>query len=468
MVAFETEDTITAIASAPGPGIRGIVRISGPQATHCVDSLFHSADGKRLTDYRTTTAVAGNLKLSSGLSLPGELLLWPTRQSYTRQPTAEFHTVGSTPVLQMVLSELCQAGARLAKPGEFTLRAFLSGRIDLTQAEAVLAVIDSTGEQQLSTALQQLAGGLAGPLGEVRDQLLGTLAELEAGLDFVEEDIEFISPTELTHQLEIALKQIRSIADQVSTRDLVADAVKVVLIGMPNSGKSSLFNALTGSQHAIVTDVAGTTTDFISAKLDLEPVSIELIDTAGFENTSEQIGNQAQTHRAAQGDQAQVRLLCLDMTCELNQWEIDQLIHADRSTIVVLTKSDLTSANTTGAAIERSQLINSSQFSGPVIVTSTVNRTGLDELRDQISIEVLESQNTEQTVVSTTVLRASESLHEAMKSVEHALHATRQQLGEEVVAAEIRQALEGLGQVVGTVYTDDILDLVFGRFCIGK
>ena len=281
MASIDIEDTIAAIASPPGNAMRGIVRISGPNTVKVIDGLFAPTTGRLLSSIRKTDALAGVFQVPDGkfagsdslgesklqnrtraISIPGNLLIWPTRQSYTRQPTAEFHTVGSTPILQMVLNAVCHAGARLAKPGEFTLRAFLTGRIDLTQAEAVLAVIDSDGQQQLDIALQQLAGGLAGPLGDIRGQLMGTLAELEAGLDFVEEDIEFISQAELTNQLTVANDQLTKIVNQISSRDLASDSVKAVLYGMPNSGKSSLFNALTQSETAIVTKVPGTDNGF--------------------------------------------------------------------------------------------------------------------------------------------------------------------------------------------------------------
>jgi tRNA modification GTPase len=312
-----------------------------------------------------------------------------------------------------------------------------------------------------------LAGGLAGPLGTIRNDLLSTLAELEAGLDFVEEDIEFITPQELTSQLDAVKQQLEAIASQISNRDVTADSAKVVLVGAPNSGKSSLFNALAKSNQAIVTDVAGTTTDFISAKLIVDSAAIELIDTAGFEHASEQITQQAQSHRAEQEDQAHVRLFCIDRTQAPSQWEWAQLGQSRPSTIVVLTKTDLLPLNSSAGQSLASQ-IRRTNFEGPIVHTSCVDLTGLDRLRDEIAIAVLDSDNSDLSVVSSTVLRASESLRDATDSVQHALDATHQRLGEEIVSAEIRRALEGLGQVVGTVYTDDILDLVFGRFCIGK
>ena len=205
------DDTIAAVASAAGGGARGIVRLSGPQAVEIVSRCFRPLDAsvgwKR---FEHATAIPGRVSFqrcsdsepsSPSAELTADLFLWPTRRSYTRQPLAEIHTLGSPPLLQAVLQSICAAGARLAEPGEFTLRAFLAGRIDLTQAEAVLGVIDAADRRQLHAALTQLAGGLSQPLLELRSELLDLLADLEAGLDFVEDDIRFIAPAELKNRL---------------------------------------------------------------------------------------------------------------------------------------------------------------------------------------------------------------------------------------------------------------------------
>lgn len=460
-MSFDIEDTIVAIASAPGDGLRGIIRVSGPKALQTLAPIFSSPDVDSILDCQSTDAFSGELELDQQSKLPGELLVWPTKKSYTRQPTAEFHTIGSKPLLQSALSKICNSGARLANPGEFTLRAFLSGRIDMTQAEAVLAVIDANGTNQMNVALRQLAGGLAGPLGDIRDRLIGILAELEAGLDFVEEDIEFISQQELSRQLSDSSVALQKISQQISNRDSATETIKVVLYGMPNSGKSSLFNSLTKTDQAIVTEVAGTTTDFVTAKIPLTvksgTLNIELIDTAGFESSTEDIKQKSQQHRIQQTEQALVRLLCLDGSRDLDAWELDELKTIGSNTIVVITKSDLGTS-----------FVPELPPSVPIVVTSSLNLKGFQRLREQLCLTVMESQLGDASVVGSTVLRASESLAQATESVGLALQASQQSLGEELVAAEIRQALAGLGQVVGTVYTDDILDLVFGRFCIGK
>lgn len=471
----DIEDTIVAIASAPGGSVRGIVRVAGPGTVACLSKVF-LAEASETTDWqnaKSTSAFSGSVGLAvdGSLSMPTDLLLWPTAQSYTRQPTAELHTFGSPPLLQKIVDKICESGARLANPGEFTLRAFLSGRIDMTQAEAVLAVIDSQGETQLNTALRQLAGGLAGPLSEVKVQLMGTLAELEAGLDFVEEDIEFISQEELTKQLTQANDGLQKVSQQILRRDLTVDSAKVVLFGLPNSGKSSLFNRLIGRDEAIVTDIEGTTTDFVSGQIELSGIKIELVDTAGYETSGDKIKTESQSHRQSQQEQAVVRLHCIDGSKSLGEWDLDQLgsnSHSGKDsseelahgTIIVVTKSDLDCSNTLSELKRQSAL--------PIVPTSSLNADGLDDLNEQICQSILSSHFGNHSVVGSTILRASQSLKQAEESVQFALEAVKSGLGEELVAAEIRRALDGLGQVAGTVYTDDILDLVFGRFCIGK
>ena len=470
---FDVEDTIVAIASAPGSSVRGIVRISGPATLDCIARNF-SADPELLEHQlpldlenlrsQPSRPSSWNVRFNSISGLSGRLLVWPGNKSYTRQPTAEFHTIGSPPLLECVVEDLCQSTAndsptvRMANAGEFTLRAFLGGRIDLTQAEAVLAVIDADSDSQLNTALEQLAGGLAGPLGKLRTQLLDVLAELEAGLDFVEEDIEFITQEVLNMKLGECNDQLKSILAQVDSRNLRADHTRVVLFGLPNSGKSSLFNLLTGKRDAIVTDISGTTTDFISARIEIDAVLIELIDTAGFESRNDKIGKAAQDHREQQQSQAELGVLCVDGSRSWESWELNAIENFVPE-LIVLTKSDLPTF--------RASLPNGLNSHVPTVSVSSKDAGGKRELEMQL-VEIITGTHVESNVVGSTIARASESLRDSSRSLERALEINANQMGEELVAAEIRQALQDLGYVVGTIYTDDILDLVFGRFCIGK
>lgn len=430
--------------------MRGIVRVSGLECVKCIEGCFepHRAPSTlALASVRKPSLVPGHILLPAlETSLPATLYLWPGSRSYTRQPTAELHTVGSPPLLEAVLAEVCRQGARLARPGEFTLRAFLAGRLDLTQAEAVLGVIDAGSEQQLKAALSQLAGGIAGPLFAARGSLLDLLAHLEAGLDFVDEDIEFISRESLLAELLAALEQVEKIAGQMHSRGDASRVPRVVLCGLPNAGKSSLLNALAGEEAALVSSVAGTTRDFVSRLVCFDGVELELIDTAGLDGSAENaIAIDAQSAARTQAENCELRLWCVEATA-MKPREVDLTPE-----LCILTKCD-------HLGLTRS-------VTNTFLATSSRTGEGIAELRRRIAI-ALSSQPGD--AVASTTARCRESLTLASTALRRAIAAAEQQAGEEFVAAEVRVALDDLGQVLGAVYTEDILDRIFSRFCIGK
>jgi len=485
MASLDIDDTIAAIASPPGASERGIVRVSGPDAMKCVAACFASDDGRSLAAQTAVDAVEGNLQLTANLSLPGRMLVWPTDRSYTRQPSAEFHTIGSSPLLQLALKVICQAGARVARPGEFTLRAFLSGRLDLTQAEAVLAVIDAKGQDDLRLSLDQLAGGLATPLTSIRNELIAILAELEAQLDFAEEDIEFISDNVLLTKLEVATNQLDAIVDQISGRHVTEEKFTIVLTGLPNAGKSSLFNCLLDESKAIVTNIAGTTTDYVTGELSHSGVTIQLIDTAGVEQIdsvekvetdANQIQASAQDARQERIDRANLCIQCVAADAPPDVWSqalTEPTSANDAPSILVITQTDRPLAPQAVAALDRinsrsTETDSNNLAFSHVLRTSSLTSAGIDDLRKTLFRIAIESQSSDSPIVGSTLRRTTDSLIDSAKSVQRAKQAASSAIGEELVAAEIRDALGHLGCVVGTVYTDDILDVVFGQFCIGK
>ncbi len=464
----QVDDTIAAVASAREGSIRGIVRVSGPHTVATIAQCFQAsgmgfqasgmgfqASGMDLDCVNSAERIPGTVVAGVPVGrVPCAVYLWPTERSYTRQPTAELHTIGSLPVLNAIVQQLCKSGARLAQPGEFTMRAFLAGRLDLTQAEAVLGVIDATSQQDLDMALSQLAGGLAAPLYELRERLIEMLAHLEAGLDFVEEDIEFIDRDELVQGIERAEDVVEVIQQQLRSRDRADNVPRVVLVGSPNVGKSSLLNALVADHAAIVSAVSGTTRDYVSRRLALGDRDVVLIDTAGVESVTELTGMpiaaQAMTESSQQ--QASLLVLCLDATRPLNDWEANEL-RRDPGVprLIVRTKTDLS--------------CDAADTPWESIGTSSMAGLGLCELRQAIHDCVADDSRN---AVTSTALRCHESLHLAKASLIQARLAANDALGEELVAAELRVVLDELGKVVGKVYTDDILDRIFSRFCIGK
>jgi tRNA modification GTPase len=484
-MSYELQDTIAAVATAAGGAARGIIRISGPQAVATVAKCFEAAYQRPLEQLRRATAVRGQVRAAFGETaprfVPCDVLLWPTDRSYTRQPVAELHTLGSPPLLQGVLEAVCDAGARVAEPGEFTLRAFLAGRLDLTQAEAVLGVIDAHGADELGGALAQLAGGLTRPLNRLRDDLVQLLAELEAGLDFVEEDIEFISRKQLQERLCAAAELLEETIAQMSSRHVAAPAEQVVLMGPPNVGKSSLFNALVAARgagrsvadRAIVSPQRGTTRDYVTASLDLDGIRCELVDTAGvdaggvaLEHAVTPVDRAAQAMTAERRERAALRTLCVEASAGIQDaapWQSDSqpiAAAARHVDVIVLTKSDLD---------PHTAQPNELPADVPVVVTSSVSGQGLDELcstwRRLLSRDTTAARGG---VVAATADRCRESLRLAEAAVARAAQTVEFGAGEELVAAELRDALHELGRVVGAIYTDDLLDRIFKTFCIGK
>ncbi len=454
---MHVDETIAAIASAPQGGARGIVRVSGPETIHCLQPIFQEKNGLGpWTGLRQARRFVGVLSLHGPLGeVPCDLYLWPTERSYTRQPTAELHTFGGRPLLEAMVRAVCLQGARPARPGEFTLRAFLAGRIDLAQAEAVLGVIDAIDDRQLEIALSQLAGGLSGPLTELREALLNLCADLEAGLDFVDEDIAFIGRAELTRQLEAALVSIVAVQHQVHLRGTHDALPRVVLRGEPNVGKSALWNALLGDARAIVTDQAGTTRDYLCGTVSREHIAFTLIDTAGVDGAENDPLRQAMHDQSErQADYADLILLCIDSSRPLNRWETSELEKTPASQrLVVLTKSDLPRCSQPWVHAD--------------VETSAAAGHGIDDLLLRCG-QRLQRWAEESTVVSSTVVRCREGLRLAGDSLQRGLELSLTEGGDELIAAELRDALDHLGQVVGAVYTDDVLDRVFSRFCIGK
>ena len=466
----DVTDTIAAIGSAPGGAARAIIRLSGPDMLDCLKACFEPSPGDlELNSLNSAQVLSGRLHTGNAIVLPCEAYLWPGKRSYTCQPSAELHTLGSPPLLELVLEAMCRQGARVAEPGEFTLRAFLAGRLDLTQAEAVLGIVDATSGDAFQTALTQLAGGLSRPLQELREQLLILLAHLEAGLDFVEEDIEFVSHEELALQLAAAEKKVEAVLAQLATRNQPLCLPRVVLAGVPNAGKSSLFNVLVKefgvapqSGAALVSEQAGTTRDYLSAVVDLAGLRCELIDTAGTEFTSgvESIVSSAQEMAANQRQQADCCIICIDCLEQRANEQVASLMNASNQRgrdIVEITECELLD-----------QKPGSMSSHPRIVICSSLSGAGIPELKAAIARELTGAEKQTAEVVSATAVRCGESLRSARDSLRCALEVLADHGGEELVAAELRSALTGLGTVVGTIYTDDILDRIFSQFCIGK
>lgn len=458
-MSIDIDDTIAAIASPAGAARRGIVRVSGVRVVEVVLSRFRADDeGADLAKVRLPTRFPGRFTADTiGVPIPAALMLWPTNRSYTGQPMAEIHTIGSPPLLDAILETLFACGARGANRGEFTMRSFLAGRIDLVQAEAVLGVIDATDHEELQTALTQLGGGATSRLAEVRSEILSLLGDLEAGLDFVEEDIEFITKQQIFDRLEMCASHVDELASDTQHRLPSGYRPRIVLAGLPNAGKSTLFNRLMGTGKAIVSPIAGTTRDYLIGEVNIDGMQFQIVDTAGWESTSDLIMNEAQNLRSDQMGTSDLVVWCTSATLQQAEAEVDSQLKRKAAEV-----SQVVSVVT---QIDRIEGSPSADDSLQISVQADV---GIDALLLEIKHCFQETRSSRSQLLTSTTARCRESLANASNAIKAAQSAAAVSAGDEVIAFELRDALRQIGIILGEVYTDDILDHIFSNFCIGK
>lgn len=460
---LNVDESIAALASPPGGSSRGIIRISGSNVQSVLSKWFEPDDPTAWMDAKSARSHSGRLVLNGlerPLRCPVQALYWPTRRSYTGQPLIELHLPGSPSLLEETLQTAFRHGSRPARPGEFTLRAFLAGKLDLLQAEAVLGVIDARNHEELQTALGQLAGGVSGRLSTLRRDLLELLADLEAGLDFIEEDIEFVSRAEVVARLSDAFEFVQNLVTQTRERMVSHVRPRVVLAGLPNAGKSTLFNCLVARELAIVSSEQGTTRDFLIRAVEWNDLSFDLVDTAGWEESGEGIGAAAQLHRVTQLKRSDLLIWCTSSTLSDDERRQDDAlfeaaIGQARATLRLMTKIDLASA---------------SGFGGPgKNGVSAVSKAGLLTLKADIQRSLSSDHAGRSEWLGVTAARCRETLDAILAALGRAQSVAQVKAsGDELIAVDLRDALEHLGVILGTIYTDDILDRIFSKFCIGK
>ena len=460
-MALGTEDTIAAIATPVGAGGVGIVRLSGPQAVAIGDGLFRPARGQGL-------AASASYRLRYGwVERAGEpvdevlAVVMRAPRSYTCEDVVELHCHGGATALRAVLELSLEAGARLAGPGEFTRRAFLNGRIDLTQAEAVGDIVRARSVLGLQVSVNQLRGRLYASITELADTVRRMAALVAAGIDFPEEDVVFAHGDEIREALAGVQARLASLVAGAARARRLREGLSVAIVGRPNVGKSSLLNALLREERAIVTDIPGTTRDTLEEAVELAGVAVRLVDTAGVRHT-EDVVERAGIDRARRAmAQAELVLLVLDAAAPLTPDDAQLLAEAPAErTVLVANKCDRLAgpAPAWEGALETR---------GAVVVSARTG-AGLADLEARIRACVVDEQRPPLEDALVTNVRQEQAARSALDATGAALEALTQGVGEELLAVDLARVLFALGDIVGETTPDDLLDRIFAEFCIGK
>jgi tRNA modification GTPase len=456
-------DTICAIATPPGEGGIGIIRVSGEKALDIASRVFAGAGGRTVHDYQTHTMHHGELRAPDGKRIDEVLVaVMKAPRSYTCEDVVEFHCHGGPLILRLGMEALLLSGARLAEPGEFSKRAFLNGRLDLAQAEAVMDLISARTEAGLRVALEQLRGALSEELGRLREGLVRLLVEVEAGIDFSDEDITFISAQGLANGVTVVRDRITQLIRTAEEGRMVREGVTAVLVGRPNVGKSSLMNALAKADRAIVTPIPGTTRDVLEEYVNVRGIPVRLLDTAGLRETVDVVEREGVRRSHDALARAELVLAVLDGNEPLGDEDRRLLdLARGKEAILVVNKSDLP------PRLEPLQLKGLTE-GNRIVWTSATASAGLEELRDAIRDAVLKQGLEPSEGVLITHLRHRGALERAQASLDQVLLSVERRMAAEFLAVDLRAAVNAIGEIIGETTTDDILDRIFKEFCIGK
>ena len=459
-----TIDTIAAISTPRGEGGISIVRLTGPLAIPIAQRIFRSPSPSSLRKIKTHTIVYGHILDPKTSQIIDEVLLTVMKapRTYTREDIVEINCHGGAACVQKVLELTLLAGARLAEPGEFTKRAFLNGRIDLAQAESVADIIRAKTDLTRQVAMNQLQGTMSKTVNQLRNQLIDILAEVEASIDFPEEDLDFGDSIELSKRTQTVLTQLEDLLQTAEDGKILREGLSLAIVGKPNVGKSSLLNALLQEDRAIVTEIPGTTRDTIEEYANIRGIPIKLIDTAGIRETSDIIEYAGVKRSREWLERSDLLLVMLDASEPLTEDDRKLLeLTKDKKSITVLNKIDLTEL----LDIEQIQKLTPDK---PIVETSMLTGEGLEDLKTSILDSVIHGESISPDSAIITNVRHRDALRKAKIDIEHALSSLNAAMPPELVAVDLRGALDNLGLIVGETTTDDILDRIFSQFCIGK
>jgi tRNA modification GTPase len=445
----------------------GIVRLSGAEAVAIARTLFYAPGQQAWESHRI---LYGYVRQPQTQTVIDEalLLLMLAPRSYTREDVVEFHCHGGMMVVQQVLQACLDCGARLAEPGEFTLRAFLNGRIDLTQAESIADLVGARSPQAAQAALAGLQGKLAQPIRQLRATCLDILAEVEARIDF-EDDLPPLDEDQVKAQLERVLAEVTTILDTADRGELLRSGLKVAIVGRPNVGKSSLLNAWSRSDRAIVTELPGTTRDVVESQLVVGGIPIQVLDTAGIREAEDRVEQMGVARSRQVAQSADLVLLTIDAT---QGWTAaDQEIYEQvkgRPLILVVNKVDLVSGAGEATELGSDRDLSAALPALPTVYTAAAHNQGLDALEQAILSIAQAGKLTAANLDLAINQRQSAALTRAKTALQHVQETIAQQLPLDFWSIDLRSAIQALGEITGEEVTESVLDRIFSRFCIGK
>lgn len=455
-------DTIAAIATAMTSSGIGIIRISGEDAFSIAEKMFQPKNPKkRLSEQDTYTIHYGNIVDGDEILDEVIVLLMRAPHSYTAEDTVEIDCHGGVFVMKKILSLAIRSGARPAEPGEFTKRAFLNGRIDLSQAEAVIDVIQAKNDYALKSSVSQLKGSVLKKIREIREKVLYEIAFIESALD----DPEHISlegyPEELLEKVENLKKEAEELLINAEQGRVLREGIRTVIVGKPNAGKSSLLNALVGDDRAIVTDIAGTTRDILEEQIQIRGMSLNIVDTAGIRETEDVVEKIGVDKAKDSVKKADLVLYVVDSSTNLDEND-DEIISMlkEQNAVVLLNKTDLPAVTTENMIRER--------LDKPVVLISAKDETGIDEFSELLETMFLSGKVSFNDEVYLTNIRHRTAMEDAKKSFEKVLESISLGMPEDFFSIDLMDAYEALGSILGESVGEDLVNEIFSKFCMGK
>lgn len=456
------DDTIAAISTSIGASGIGIIRVSGPDAILIVDKIFRSSKNKKLIDVKTFTLNHGHI-IAEQKEID-EVLVSVMREphSFTGENVVEVNCHGGLIAVKEVLNAVIKAGARHAEPGEFSKRAFLNGRIDLAQAESIMDLINAKTKKGMNVALKQLDGVLSREVNDLRDMLLDLLAQIEAGIDFPEHDVEEVSRENIKDKSIFIAEKLHKLIDTADTGKVFREGLKTAIVGRPNVGKSSLLNALLKESRAIVTDIPGTTRDVIEEVVNIRGIPLRLIDTAGIRETEDIVEKIGVEKTRQVLEEADLILVVIDASEPLNDHDRNILKNMNQKNLILIAnKTDM------GENIDYNKL---KKYCSPenIIKMSVINGTGLENLEKRIEKMVYAGLSADSDDILVTNVRHKQSLEKAYESISDVIEAVDMGMPTDCLSIDIKTAWESLGEITGDTVSDGLLNEIFSKFCIGK